>query len=474
MSTYRVNPIIPRVDSALFNPATGMGTGRDKTIYTTIGAGVYLSPLEIEELYEHHWLCQRVVDVIVDEATREWIAYDVGGRDGDPKLIDEFIKYQDTLVDEIDDYVGIRDIFTNAMKIARLLGGAVIYVDVDDNKSPHQPVNKKSIRKINFLQVFTRYQVAPVHRFDLLESSRNKPNFLDLSKPTHYELMGSVSDASVKDKLIHTSRILRFDSGIGISYNARQRNQGWGRSVLQSFFGALKHYEPAIEGLSKVLSECSVVKHSVGGLWDKITSGERESIVKRMEELDLMNSNYRRLVIDKDNEDVQILSASIQQFADAIGPLEVFLTGAAGLPRTLLFGQSPSGQLGESGGSEQRDIGRKIKAYQSTHIRKPLSKLFDLLWLAKDSPTKGKMPDSFSWKFNDPYPMTEKEELELQTMYSKIDESYAKIGATTPDEIAKSRFGGSSFGKAIVIDWDERNKQQAGPVESGKLPEENP
>lgn len=455
-----------RSDSAIYNPVTGLGTARDKTTYTTIGPGWYLAPAEIEELYEHHWLCQRVVDVIVNESTREWIYYNIGGEKGSPELITAFTKYQDSLVDEADDYIGLREIFSEAMRMARLLGGAIIYIDIDDNRDRYLPVNEKTIRKINFLQVYDRYQVTPVHRHDLLKDKEKLP-FCDYSKPTHYEL-NTIEHYSATDKsrLIHSSRVLRFDSPNKPAYRSRQRNQGWGRSVLQSFFGALKHYEPAIEGLSKVLSECSIVKHSVGGLWDKIVGGERASIAKRMEELDIMNSNYRRLVIDKDMEEVEILNASIQQFASAIEPLEIFLTGAADLPRTLLFGQSPSGQLGESGGSEQRDIGRKIKAYQAAHIRKPLTKLHELLWLAKNSPTNGKIPKDFSWDFNDPYPMTEDEILNLQTKYSQIDATYSQIGAVTADEITRSRFGGSSFGKSIVIDWDARNKQSGDtPVE---------
>ena len=467
-----------KTDSLFYNPITGSGTPRDKTTYTGIGCTPYLSVPEIEELYEHSWLCQRVVNVIVDESTREWISYDIGGKDGSPDLINEFIKYQDSLVDEADDLIGLPEIFAEAMRMARLLGGAIIYVDIDDNRPAHQPVNEKNIKKINFLQVYDRYQIAPAHRFDIVKPELGKPLFSDCSKPTHYELLGieALSKIQEKDKFIHSSRILRFDSPVKLSYRSRQRNQGWGRSVLQSFVGALKHYEPAIEGLSKVLSECSVVKHSVAGLWDKITGGEGESIAKRMESLDMMNSIYRRLVIDKDNENVEILSASIQQFTAAIEPLEIFLTGAADLPRTLLFGQSPSGQLGESGGSEQRDIGRKIKAYQNGHITKPLDKIHKLMWLAKNSPTKGKIPDNFSWNFNDPYPMTEEEAVNLQTKYSQIDTAYSAIGAVTADEIAQSRFGGASFGKAMVINWDKRrqlaNQVKAEPIIN--IGEENP
>jgi phage-related protein (TIGR01555 family) len=450
-----------RNDSILYNTVTGQGTERDKTIYTGVGIGWYLTAQEIEELYEHDWLCQQVVNVIVDESTREWISYDIGSEDGSAELIDAFIKYQDNLVDEADDYVGLSDIFSEAMKMARLLGGAIIYMDIDDNRERYLPVNEKNIKKINFLQVYDRYQVSPAVRCDLPEavSSYSKTLFHDLSKPTHYELTNINGVYGLeKDRLIHASRCLRFDSSVRPSYRSRQRNQGWGRSVLQGFFNALKHYETAISGLSKVLAECSIIKHSVAGLWEKLTGGEGPAIAKRMEELDMMNSIYRRLVVDKDFEDVQIINASIQEFASAIEPLEIYLTGAAGLPRTLLFGQSPSGQLGESGGSEQRDIGRKIKAYQARHMDKPLRKLFDLLWLAKDSPTKGKIPGSFNWRFNDPYPMTEDELLNLQTKYSQIDATYSNIGVLMSDEIAKSRFAGSAFGKSIVLDWEKREK----------------
>ncbi len=54
--------------------------------------------------------------------------------------------------------------------------------------------------------------------------------------------------------------------------------------------------------------------------------------------------------------------------------------------------------------------------------------------------------------------MTEQESINLQTSYSQIDAVYSSIGAVSADEIAQSRFGGSSFGKSIIIDWEKRKQ----------------
>lgn len=465
---YREDSYLPGI---FRNQYTGQGTHRDRSLFTEILPGQRLSQLEIDNLYESQWMIQNLIDIISNECTRAWIEFALGGKKARPSLLSDFNDYLDKLVDDVGDSISVRDIFNEALKDERRTGGAIIYMHIDDGRDPHLPVNEDRIKTIAYLQEFDRWAVSPEYRPDLEPDlpqsfimNSSKSVSWDLSKPTHYRLnIGKIPDQK-KDLpetmgLIHRSRVLRFGGAAKLGYRARQKNQGWGYSVVECLIRPLIRYQSTLDHLAYLIPEALKKTWKIEGLWERLASGEDiDKLRQRVAEMSMMESLYKYRVIDKSKEEIGETSSNLEGFYRSA---EMFLdecVAASNLPRTLLLGVSPQGKLGVSGQSEQLDLSRTISSYQADHITRPLNRIFNLLWKAKDSPTKGKPPKDFGWKYVNPYPMTELDKANLFSIYCGTFGGLINSQVLTPDEVAKSVFGGSEISFNIVLDTEKRDK----------------
>lgn len=477
---------------ALMNVMTGMGTCRDKTIWTDIGLNVKLSARQLEELFQHEFLVQKVVTTIPEEATREWVKYSLGG-DSEPRELTEFVQYQDRLVNESDDEIGLQDAIEEALFDEALYGGSLIVIHADDGREPWEPLNLDAIKTIRYLQEFNRHQVAPV----IISEYLPHPNvrscwYGDRSRPTHYNLIQWNPDAvnghsfttenvnavagsgayglvaqSIRNfpdrySLIHSSRVLRFGGVVRLPYATRQRNQGWGDSLIQRFWEPFKMYAVAVQTVSAMIYDADVVTHYVKGLWEILASNEGDTIKAfkcKIEESDKIRSTYRREVLDTENEKIEIVTRDIKNIVEGLEALQTYMVSASNLPHTVLLGNSPKGKLGESGKSEQLDFGRTVRRYQSKQLRKQLNRFFRLQWLAKDSPTKGDYPDAFSWEFNDPYPLNQADVAILTEKYAGSYAKYIERGVLFPEEVAESLYGQAEPSFQIILDRERRERE---------------
>ena len=461
MSDSELNEF-PRGDSflpSLFaNAYTGQGTLRDRSQFTEIQRRRKLTQQEIDSLYEFHWMAQNLVDILPDECTRKWIDVQINNEPKAPELLDAFAQYQDRLIDDIGDEISTVDIFNDALKDERLTGGAIIYMDIDDGRQPWQSVDEQNIKTINFLSQFDRWAVTPEYRPDLDEKSNSRNStFWDYSKPTHYQLNLERGN-SPKTGLLHRTRVLRFGGATRLSYRARQRNQGWGNSVLEAFYQPLARYENAAGLVASLLPEIIKKTWKIKGLWDKIARGQEDVIRKRLAEAALIESSFRYRAIDKDSEEIEENSLNLDGI---LGPLDRALdecVAASNLPRTFLLGVSPPGGLKAGGDSEQTDMNKTIGQYQSRHLRRPLNRFFKLCWLAEDSPTKGKFPKGFWWDFINPFPMTELEKANLFSTYASAFSTYIQSNVLLPEEVAQSVFGGIAPQYNIALDTEKRKR----------------
>jgi phage-related protein (TIGR01555 family) len=322
--------------------------------------------------------------------------------------------------------------------------------------------------------VFDRWAVTPERHASLEKNKKflmQDDLYWDMSRPTHYRLNLTQNIGRKNSGLIHRSRVLRFSGATRLSYRSRQRNQGWGNSVLETFVQPLARYDMAVSLVASLLPEIIKKTWKIKNLFNMIIAGQEEPIRKRIAEAALMESSFKYRVIDKDTEEITESSLNFEGIFGAVEKAIDECVAASNLPRTYLLGVSPAGKLGVSGGSEQTDMNKTVRQYQDRHIKKQLSRFHWLCWLAKDSPTKGNMPNGFRWNFVDTHPMTEKEKAELFSIYGGTLNGYISSQVLLPEEVANSVFGGTTPQYNVNLDVDKRKKleeeQNAPPVELG-------
>lgn len=433
----------------LQNVFTGMGTSRDKTTRTTIKPVTFMGHEDLEGLYAH-WLMRRIVDLVADECTREGFEILFGGEGVNAETLSG--------VEQAIEDLQILPSFNEAAKTSRLYGGSALLLYIDDGRPSDMPVDKNNIRAVEGMDCLDRHQIAPIISEDSL---------YDYSKATFYQIISGDLIQQPNLRAIHKDRILRFD-GIWLPYRTRQKNYGWGMSVLQSVYDSFKHYYSGTSSIATLLTEFDIFVHKVKGLASLLAAGKEGQVRDRLQLNDMSKSIYRGYAIDAEKEELAFVSRQFGGVSEILEKLRIDVIAAAGIPHTLLFGQSPSG-LGATGRSEERDFAKTCHHYQETNFRKPLTKLMEYIMLSKTGPTGGKVPDNWRVGFKPLFEMNERELADVRARVAAVDARYIQVGVLTPQEVADSRFGKSEYSIETTIDPSIKREMPQKPGSEGKM-----
>jgi len=422
---------IVRADG-LVNALTGMGTGRDKSQYTSSTPIVFLTQEELENLYSE-WIPKRIVDIVAEQSTRKGFKVLFGGEGAAAEEV--------AGIEQVVEDLYILENLGLASKNARLFGGSVILLYIDDGRSADQPVDFRNIRSVEGMEVLDRWQIAPMI---------NEDSLYDYSKATYYQIISGDLIRQPQLVKIHKDRILRFD-GEWLPYRIRQRNYGWGMSTLQSVYDSFRFYSTGISSAATLLTEFDIFVHKLRGLSSMLAAGKEKDVRDRLVLNDMSKSIYRGYAIDAEKEELEFISRNFGGVGEILEKLRIDIIGASQIPHTILFGESPGG-LGSTGRSEERDFAKHLGDYQSTHYKRSLQHLMKIIMLSKDGPTNGRLPESWRIKFNDLFELNEREKADVRARVAAVDGRYIQLGVLHPKEVADARYGGSEWSMELTLD----------------------
>ena len=422
---------IVRADG-LVNALTGMGTGRDKSQYTSSTPIVFLTQEELENLYSE-WIPKRIVDIVAEQSTRKGFKVLFGGEGAAAEEV--------AGIEQVVEDLYILENLGLASKNARLFGGSVILLYIDDGRSADQPVDFRNIRSVEGMEVLDRWQIAPMI---------NEDSLYDYSKATYYQIISGDLIRQPQLVKIHKDRVLRFD-GEWLPYRIRQRNYGWGMSTLQSVYDSFRFYSTGISSAATLLTEFDIFVHKLRGLSSMLAAGKEKDVRDRLVLNDMSKSIYRGYAIDAEKEELEFISRNFGGIGEILEKLRIDIIGASQIPHTILFGESPGG-LGSTGRSEERDFAKHLGDYQSTHYKRSLQHLMKIIMLSKDGPTNGRLPESWRIKFNDLFELNEREKADVRARVAAVDGRYIQLGVLHPKEVADARYGGSEWSMELTLD----------------------
>jgi len=472
------NPFEPQVktDSILFNNAIGVGTGRDKMAGTTVNPGYFSTRLSLEErsaLFAGdsfiHKLCAAIP---TKAATRGWYCK-ITDDDGDD-ISDEVEEYRKGLATNSDvdltvdgrRFNSIEDLFRIAQVFANYQDGALLILNIDDGRPPHEPVNHKGIRRIAGIEVVSRRYCRP--------SLESASNVLD---PVFYELVslrrGTATIEAPNDRLegfapkkagdgrvkIHCSRVIRFDGSEPLDETYVIANEGWYGNQIDRVWDYYKCWKTGQDALGSTLADSSLFVYKLRGLGNMIAQGKQGSISKRLAILTQNASMNGGVALDADAESIEYSSRQQNGVADILESFKNVMVGATGLPHTILLGESPSG-LGATGESEQQQL-QELVTEQQILWKPGIERLYRLIFLSKDGPTKGKIPEQWEVVFK---PLREQNETErIQNLSAFVNVLATGVGSAflTAEEARASFDGEAEFN--IKLDdkaWQEQKKKE--------------
>ncbi|MCC5616531.1 DUF1073 domain-containing protein [Nostoc sp. CHAB 5836] len=428
-----------RLDATLMNVLTQMGTGGDKSEYTTIGRSKRIPKEQLEDLYRVP-ICRRIVRARPDSAVLKGWNLTLGNG-SDQKIIGKFNKYHDRLK--------IKEKFNQAQIQANIYGGSVIVIIADDGKNSSEPLEVSKIKSITSLEVLDRYKIAP----DLqLGINASEPEYYRLLLPEF--LQGKFNQLFPSEKgrnfNIHSSRIIRFD-GVAYTPDMLWDNEGWGGSILENLWEDYRDWKTALKAIGAMVQDCSLFVYKLKGLAAMLKAQDENLLKARLHLMRMMISVFGGFAADAEGESIEFPSRSFAGVGEVATQLRDSFIGSAGIPHDRLFGESPSG-LGATGESEEKNWSHDVASFQQTEWLPKLKIIGSYIFLAKDGPSKGIEPEDWGFEFPSLLQQSEADIASNRSTQASTDNTYLSTGVLLPEEVRASRFGGSKYSIETVLD----------------------
>lgn len=410
------------------NIITGLGQqSRDKRLSTKYQPTALLSDEVLTNLYISDGLATRVIDLPTRDMTRRWFTVE-----GDTEnAVASYLERE-----------GAKAAVIELVRWARLYGGAILVMGVNDGGELEEPVNENKIESIDFFNVFDKTCVSPSIEYytNPAESKYGLPKIYQVS-PLH----------GGAQFLVHETRVLRM-IGKPMPMRLARQNNGWGMSVLQPAYEALREIGVGFGSSAQLMDDFVQTVLKITGLADILASGKDDLIIKRAQILALSRSVANIIVTDKEEEYTK-QTTNVTGLPEILREFIMQLCSITGIPYTLLRGESPAG-LKATGDSDIRFYYDNIASDQSDVLRPVLNNLVKYTMLAQKGPTKGKLLDNWRIDFLPLWQPTQQEIVDLRAKQATIDDAYIAANVLSPNEVRASRFGGQQYSIETTVEGD--------------------
>lgn len=425
------------------NILTGLGGKADKTKATKMSRSIILSDQELESIYMDDGIGSRIVDLLPEDMVRQGWKYDFANESSD---VEQISREYDTIFEKIK----LESKLAEAMKWARLYGGAVILIGALDGQELDKPIIPKKIKDIENLKIIPRPDIQYSQIKFQMDSS--KPGF---GEPEMYAIELRIGD-SYKIINVHKSRIIELH-GIslpksGTSYIPAEYRY-WGINCLQRVYDRLANLGGSFGSIANLLSEVSVGKYKMRDLADILSAPDGDKLVQhRIQSMDLMKSTFHSIFMDTE-EDYTRENVAFGGVSDVMYQFMMLISACTGYPMTRLFGISPAG-LNSTGEGDIYNYYDMVKAKQKTELKPIINRLVNLISQWRNLP----VPEIL---FNPLEQMTEKEEAELEaqkanTAKVKMEtyQGYIDMGIMEPYMVEDIEFGDSLKNIKVPEDYE--------------------
>ena len=423
-----------------FSALGGFGvSGKDKRLTGEMDPTL-LSNAEVQNLWRGSDIAGRIIELMANECYRQ--GWDVTLEDKEQS--EEAARYMTAL--------GATKASHAAKEFERAYGGGAIYPVINDGSSSlAEPLNEDRIATISHLIVFEAAELQPAQYY----SSPLEPKFRE---PETYRVTPYTRGGLAATQFeIHESRIIPFD-GIRVSTNQATQT-GWGDGVLNRVFDVLRDYGIAWSAAGVLLSDFSQASFKIKGLAQLMAEDKDDVIKTRIRAIELSRSSVNMVLLDA-GEEYERKQTPVAGMPELLDRFATRIAAAARTPVTLLMGQSPAG-LNATGDSDVRFWYDSVASEQELKCRPQLERLLELVLLANDGPTRGKLPDSYAVTFRPLWQPTDAEVATTRKTVADTDAVYIDRGVVSPEEVAIARYGGDEYSMELQINIEEREALEA-------------
>lgn len=406
----------------LVNFVSGLGTSRDKRSSSFFVPSL-ATFMDWERAFQFNWLAGRIITTVADDMTREGWQTSWDGHDDDEGAV--------KALQDAEQEFDLQGKANAAETWARLYGGATIVIMIKNDIQLDKPLDVTKIKKgdLEALCVIDRQWITPTGSID----RKPGPNF---GLPEFYQ----ISDSTTGVPLVHWSRVVRFN-GRKLPKTLWLQNGMWDASELQQVLENIADYDGSRANVAALVWEACVDIFKQKGLADALATAEGTTqVTNRYQTGAMLKSTIKALVLDKEDEEYSQKNVTFAGLDHVMQTMMTDVCGAADIPMTRLFGQSPAGMTA-TGESDIRNYYDHVAARQQTSLKPQLMRIYQVLVRH----VMGRMPDGFAVTFNPLWQLSDKERAEMNFQQAQADQIYETIGAIHVGVIARKLMADGTY-----------------------------
>lgn len=403
MKKTRIRPLRPATNDGLVNVVSGLGTGKGKRAHGHFQLDNMFNYQQWEAAYQTNWIARQIVDIPADDMTREW----------------RTIKCQDAdVIRQEEDRLSLQSCVNEALSWSRLYGGAAILALTNqDFEKPFDP-NRVGKGEVQRLMVFDRWDLIPhsINTWNVLADNYLQPEFYTLYQG---------------GQKIHWTHFIRF---VGAKLPRRQRVllQGWGDSELRKCLEDIKDTVSAKDGIAELMQSANVDVITRQGLSEELTTDQEEKIIQRYTLFDQMKSIINTALLDGE-EKLDRLTLNMSGIAPVLDTFMVWISGAADIPVTRLFGRSAAG-LNATGEGDLKNYYDSIRSRQTSQLDRPMAMLDAIVVRS----AVGSMPDDYNYDWNRLTQPNRKEDADAKKIEAETNQIYLDMGVVGRSQVMRN------------------------------------
>ena len=440
----------PHREDGYVNLLNKYGTKQDNSEAYKFEREPVIPDMQLTGLYEGNGLFSKIIDTPAEEALKH--GFDLNLKS------DELNAFVEDALDDLE----WEERAATAIKWARLYGGALIVMLIDDGRGLEEPVDWEHIRSIDELRVYERSIVQPDSSSLYQQDYGGKGVGNRVSKfgqPEYYYVSSIYGSFKV-----HESRCLVFRNGVLPEQTSNATYLFWGMPEYVRIRRALRETVTAHTDSVKLLERSVQAIYSMKGLASLLTTDDGENqVLKRLQLVDTSRGLLNSIAIDSEGEQYDFKTFQFSGVKDVIDATCNMLSALTNIPQTILFGRSPAG-MNATGDSDFESYYNFVEKIQRLMLKRNLRTLLDVVFRAGIASGDVAEEPDYKLEFNPLWSLSDTEQATVdqtkaQTALVKAQtaQAYVDMQALDPTEVRRRLASDEEFDVEDIISEDDED-----------------
>lgn len=440
----------PHREDGYVNLLNKYGTKQDNSEAYKFEREPVIPDMQLTGLYEGNGLFSKIIDTPAEEALKH--GFDLNLKSDE---VNAFVE------DALDDLEWEEKAAT-AIKWARLYGGALIVMLIDDGRGLEEPVDWEHIRSIDELRVYERSIVQPDSSSLYQQDYGGKGVGNRVSKfgqPEYYYVSSIYGSFKV-----HESRCLVFRNGVLPEQTSNATYLFWGMPEYVRIRRALRETVTAHTDSVKLLERSVQAIYSMKGLASLLTTDDGENqVLKRLQLVDTSRGLLNSIAIDSEGENYDFKTFQFSGVKDVIDATCNMLSALTNIPQTILFGRSPAG-MNATGDSDFESYYNFVEKIQRLMLKRNLRTLLDVVFRAGIASGDVAEEPDYKLEFKPLWSLSDTEQAavdqtkaQTEQIKAQTAQLYVDMQAIDPSEVRSRLASDEEFDVEDIISEDDED-----------------